>query len=277
MKNLIGILFAAFLVMGMAGQAGAAFTLGDVQIVAYENSAKNVPMDPGGNEAHHDLGIDESTFMDLSVGNIPWFDTGIDLGNFSTGWDTIYVGVFGGGLAGPTPAPNYVPAVFSSAIPPDNPATPVSEGFVMGSQTSFGNNSVQVWNGLDQSGAATQVISKQDSGGVRTYFEAMNGNGAGATYGGLLTWTEPDQTQPFKFGPETALSAGLTEADPLVIPMYGINADGSDLGKIGEWAFAISATDDLRASYNAVPIPGAVWLLGSILLGVFGLKRKTRS
>jgi len=57
---------------------------------------------------------------------------------------------------------------------------------------------------------------------------------------------------------------------------YFNSVDGT--GDTGDWAFHIlNVAEAYNPDPDAVPIPGAVWLLGSGLLGLAGLKRKVLS
>lgn len=64
-------------------------------------------------------------------------------------------------------------------------------------------------------------------------------------------------------------SAGSCFAGPTALPGPGFNATNSVLfgaeGNAGRWTLV------------PVPVPGAVWLLGSALLGLIGLRRRTTS
>ncbi len=55
----------------------------------------------------------------------------------------------------------------------------------------------------------------------------------------------------------------------------GFDLDSTDTGDFGMNTPAYFALDDL--GFNPVPIPGAVWLFGSALLGLAGWKRRRRS
>jgi len=50
--------------------------------------------------------------------------------------------------------------------------------------------------------------------------------------------------------------------------------DGSNMGTPGRWIFKISEADIEPSEPSAVPLPGAVWLLGSGLMGLVGVRRR---
>jgi len=50
--------------------------------------------------------------------------------------------------------------------------------------------------------------------------------------------------------------------------------DGSNTGVAGRWVFLISEEEIEPAPISSVPLPGAVWLFGPGLMGLFGLRRR---
>jgi len=90
---------------------------------------------------------------------------------------------------------------------------------------------------------------------------------------------------------QSAINTVLTgEGGPGILDMMGIeyhipfqyvdsgpNIDTkrSFRDKVG-WIEVIPGIDDYYATFSAVPIPGAVWLLGSGLIGIVGVRRKIK-
>jgi hypothetical protein len=244
MKKVMGIVLAVFLVVGLAGPAMAAFELGNVELVAYENTDQAIPISNLGKETHYDLGATTSSFVDLSIGAFS-VDTGITLGDYNaTAWDQIYVGLFGGGKF-----PNFQPQdiVFASG----------TDTFSIPGPAAFGSGMGLIWQGNQANPA------NRDKNTTNSYWDVMDLDGNSPSYAGFLGGFSGSD-----FGPEVQLGV-----DPVTMGMYTTGSDGSGLTKIGTWTLSTDTTS-LVASYNPVPVPGAVLLFGTGLLGFFGIRRR---
>jgi hypothetical protein len=241
MKKLLTIVAAVMMLVGVAGNAMAFFEMGDLQLVAYEGQ----PFETTGNEAHFDLGVGRDTTIGYSnVG------TGITLSDFgATAWTDIKVGVFGGGRDAFF---NDVPALFGSdtdAFSMGNPFGGYQDATVFNSnldQTAWGPNQ-------------KEVLGKADG----PYHLWMQLGTTPGIYSALLI------NPATSFGAEAVMNGGIVGDYDL----YEFDLFTRDLAKAGTFTFD-TAGAELLVSYNPVPVPAAVWLLGSGLLALIGIRRR---
>ena len=251
MKKVMGIVLAVFLVLGAAGQAMAAFELGNVKLVAYEETDMALPISTVGNEVHTDLGATMDSFIDGSIAPIS-VDTGISLDEYgATSWTQIYVGIFGGGK---TPSFQSDDIVFASA----------TDTFSVTNASAFGSASGSLWQG-ENYGTAFPTNGEGNKAGLKSasnsYWDTMDVDGTSPSYGSFLGGFTG-------FGPEAQLMDGVVE-----MQMYTTDPNGVNPTNLGTWSLDTTG-GTLVASYSAVPVPGAVLLFGTGLLGFFGIRRK---
>ena len=91
------------------------------------------------------------------------------------------------------------------------------------------------------------------------WIAAMNADG-GNGYLGINNWGLPITTQPDATCNTQSGGQGV-----------GTGCTGSEMGHLFNVAWAVHSGD-----VSAVPIPGAVWLFGSGLIGLLGLARRKR-
>lgn len=128
----------------------------------------------------------------------------------------------------------------------------LGEGFLNGHALTGGMVLMDGFAGFNPS---TTVVASTSAGG-------FNGGIWGATYGGAMqtlnshTGLLGGELMSFHFADETNTLDGLVMATAFTGGLWVV--DGA-LGKV---------------SYNAVPVPAAVWLFGSALLGLIGISRR---
>jgi len=240
MKKLLSVLAAVMLVVGVTGQAMAAFELGNFQLVAYEEADSTAPVSNVGNEVHFDLGAGLDAIDGVTL------DTGISLTNYSvSSWSQVAVGIFGGGY---TPA--YVPGDAFFASDTDDFTVSVA------SKNVFNSASMAVSSAF---GPQDEIQAKATG----TYYFNMGLSGSPTgSYAGMVDANS-------SFGAELLL------ADNAILEMGMYSFDGTTVTDLGTWTLDTTGAN-LMATYStaAVPVPAAVWLLGSGLLGLIGIRRR---
>ncbi len=125
-----------------------------------------------------------------------------------------------------------------------------------------------------------------------------NGGDAWAEEGGGFSWwSQWDAQKNNIYGVTVSLDGGfsnwgnawgtpdLNSIDPLVIDNAyytwtgadGTSYQGSDLSSFSGAALPIIGFDDVRLEVTTVPVPAAIWLFGSGLIGLAGLARRKKA
>jgi len=269
MKKVLGIVMAAFLVMGLAGPASAAFDYGNLHFVAIEdiNGGPKHDAADGTYEYHVDLG----DFSVLSNGMGPGedsgmvggpitVDTGMTLGCFdATSWDNIYFGGYG------------LDALWYPPNDPDRieyPGIPGAGVVFMSAVEITGDNLSSV--------SGTNIISIFD--GTKSVDEGQLEMDAANSY--LNSNADPETgnyNDSVNISGEAwnAELAGLDSNGEGSMFLYGFdkNDPKNTVTKLTAFKLELDPTDSSLV-VSQVPVPGAVWLLGSGLLGLFGIRRK---
>jgi hypothetical protein len=242
MKKFLGVLFAVLLVFGLGGHAMAAFELGNFHLVAYVEADNSAPVSTTGNEVHFDLG---AGLFDLSTD----IDTGITLADLdAAAWDQVYVGIAGGGY---TPSFGDDLAYFSS----DTNDFTVSTATYSSFQTASLN--ISSLGGVTNPMDAKQIQPKATGS---WYANMIQGGTSAGSYAGMVNANSP-------FGAEAQMNGDLITAS-----IYSF--DGFDAGTLTKDLDFFFDTSGDTLVISEVPIPGAVFLLGSLLLGALGLRRR---
>jgi|SRR5271165_1419827 len=134
------------------------------------------------------------------------------------------------------------------------------------------------------------VIAPLQLGSMDTYLNGMNnltgGNsalsgilGASGTETTAATWSSGDQAKFGVLGNATLADTQSPSATPTtgVLQLFGLTGNGNTSTlqsyELGTVSFTTNGTLTLTAN-APVPLPAAVWLLGSGLLGLFGVSRR---
>ena len=240
MKKIVFIFMVAVLMMGFSGKAMAAFTNGDLIRVVYQ--------DNGTVEVATDLGAFSATTPITS--NIQYSANHFSTSMFGTGFADLYVGYF---ITNGT-----FPQAWTSG-----PLTGQTSLARMGSPYLAAAASVLNYYSY-LGGGASQVTGNQTD--VDSYVYAMDksiNNGAYGVMGGLFTPSNNADTSL------AALGTGASYVD-CALYYYDTNTTAAGLN-IATIETLSNGTTEL---VSAAPVPAAIYLLGSGLVGLVGMRRK---
>lgn len=243
MKKLLGILVALMLVLGMAGQSMAAFStnLELFRITYTTGSAYEVISDLGTigtTFATNGSGVISNTYTNLAGGSNAWY--GNSSANFSTSTPNLYVAYLAFDVT-------------SNAF--------YLSGNAGGQPGGINDPSSALYTFTQGQGSGSSTITQQRTVASNSYWQQINNSGNNtATFAGFY---------PAATGEALIGAGGATQS------LYYF-ANGAN-GSAGLAAATIVTNADGSTSINpsAVPIPAAVWLLGSGLLGLIGIRRRS--
>jgi hypothetical protein len=253
MKKLLGLVLALGLFFGVTGQAMAAFDKDDL-LVTFYNSAKN--------------------------------EVTIDLGNFyeitaEAGTHTLYTGlIYDSTLTGAALSSSRL-AIYGGNILANTGFFALTTSTLSSGSTGYFGN-MDNFNGAVDSlysnyGAATDTNKYSGSSTATvSYYKKMDNSSANvgkfksfnsynASYGEPLLTTLGTST-----GSITMYLYYATQDNVTLIPALVAGRDGNQYSSI----LTLTGDGTITITNPAVPIPASVLLLGSGLLGLFGIKRK---
>ncbi len=253
------LMIVAVLMLGVSGHAMAAFNEGDLIRVVYNTSANGT-----GTEYATDLGAFSQT-------------TALTSNNLLTGTDKFSLGSVGAGSWSNVNVAYFIEDYNANPTATGQGAIYTSGQAIVGGHpnlNAYYNAAGQIQNTLTAyqgaAGSASSVAMLQTNGS--SYWNSINGSGSGVgTMAGFLSQTTNDNAEKNL--------AGLSSASYVdqVLYWYGTDPDssyaqGKNLGTIR--TFADGSTQLIATAAATTPIPAAIYLFGSGLVGLVGMRRK---
>jgi hypothetical protein len=249
MKKLLGVLAAGLLVFGVAGQAKAAFTSGDLIRVMYDTST-NI-----------EVATDMGSISNLQpTTNNTAFDP-ISLSSFGSAqsWSNVITAYF----AVDTSATNIYIAGSSS------PAMVMNGKSYSGFQSNWSSITGTYQGQPLISGSSSSVLLTGDNAG-NSYYNLMDaGQGAGTYNGTLKTGTSEvnNGTGGTEYLYLFANTSGKSAVTGQLVPAPNGPSPGFTI-------VTLDGSTEINPVGSAVPIPPSVLLMGSGLLGLIGVGRR---
>jgi len=244
MRKFSVVLLAAFLVFAVAGQAMAAFENNHLVQVIYNDAGNEVGIDLGDIGA---ISFSGTNVQLAAAGTVPWGSL--------MGYSDLSLGYFGADL---NTYENWF-ATTETGAPTVN----------VGGFSTFANGAVTVvqpyYDGIDVSGVATGSASAQYA-----YDKVLNDNSTTpGAYGGF--------NADHLVGESNLAALGTVGYVDMYLYSYDIVTldKGPDPGTDYTGILRLYADGSTVLNPSAVPIPGAAILLGSGLLGLVGIRRRS--
>lgn len=262
MKKFLGIFVAMMLVIGFAGQASAYFEDYSLLRFVYQTGTEV------SNEWGTDLGVNTTSTGISSYGLVGDL---LAASNF-TDMSKVVVSYWSKENTSPNPAQYWITGGYNDG---DGLTLTGSKASVLNTKTDY------VTGKYDDYGTSTVVLAKSNTKSNYYNIENNNDNNIGG-FGGSL------KVPP---GKEATISlADLTgPTHEVMSSLYYFNYQNAELvgtlvayirtymtaGADGD--YTTLADNFIGTEIRAVPVPAAVWLLGSGLIGLFGIRRKSIS
>lgn len=242
MKKLLGVLAAGLLVFGVAGQAKAAFSSGDIVEVVYQTTAAG-----GTTELATDLG----SAATATVASINALNSSVNLSSYFSNLTGLEVAFFAGTVS---PRQLWTSAAVGS--------TPTAQGTLLTAVTAI-NTVYTTYAGATaavNSGTAVSVTSPISF--ANGYYNILDKNNpllAGSLGGYVLPGTT-----------EQALLNGSSTLESFM----KLSTSNSPLFTLDATLTGGILTTTAQPNASPVPIPPSVLLFGSGLLGLVGIRRR---
>lgn len=266
MKKLLAVVFAVTLVFGFAGQALAAFSYGHLMQYAYE--------DQGSQQSNTGISI-QTDLAPISAGGYdPKHITEegaygqFELGDFTVkpgGWEKVWVGHFS--KATMVSGPRYFSTVSYDVAALGKPGIGPSSGFDTGNSYA-----VNIWPSYDAGDGATLANFDMTSNNFAApdYFFNNNSTSKGS-YGAFHT-TADIIAGELNLGFLNDWQAGMTLSERMFL--WEVAEGSTDPTLVKYIDIGMDGAGNIFTDVNPVPVPASVLLLGSGLLGLFGIRRK---
>lgn len=241
MKKLLGVLAAGLLVFGVAGQAKAAFSSGDIVEVVYQTTAS------GGTT---EVGIDLGSAATATVTSINALNSSVNLNTYFTNLSNLEVAFFAAVPSGGNKGVWASDAVGS---------TPAIAGLLTPAISNI-NTVVTLYGSLSAaSGGASTVSTALTT--ANNYYSTLDESGAavGSIHGYLAPGT---------------IEASLVNGSSTLDSLFKISSSTSPLFTLDATLTGGILTTTAQPNASPVPIPPSVLLLGSGLLGLVGIRRR---
>lgn len=263
MKRYFGIILAAMLMVGAAGQAMAAFVKPDLLRIVINLGTTGNPVEVGTDLGLSAVGIASTAANTTVGGGGAAFSRGMfGLSDSSASdWSNLVVTYFALGTGNTT-------QLWSTAE-----TTPIGNTGVWVSTRTNGNTvyNTGYFNG---SAGGTLTVNKNATG---SYFDSMDLQALSASkVGSLGGYLNPAQTSANFFGVEKSLADLATVGYVDQNLYYWATGNTNGTPTLLSMTIRTMADGSTIINPNAVPIPPSVLLLGSGLLGMIGIRRKIR-
>lgn len=220
-----------------------------------------------------------SVVQDLGGSYVEFFNNFNSAYNFSSNLDPLFASTFAGSNAADIQwsvyANNYG---YADAEGYNEPAR-FSQGFMVTSNSTNVTIDRSIGNDFSHqdkiSGALTVAVNSQLSGdGDYSANDAFYGDAANGQYAGAQAYYGSDLLATVTFNVTGLSTESLYFWNLLTSQASNGELAGADIKALGQWNLDLAGG---TVSYSAVPVPAAVWLLASGLLGLGAVSRRRKA